>query len=334
MAAKVSLSVEDIAQSVRNAFRGGVATSIKPVKAEEEIDVRVRFPEEFRDKRVAFDKIVIPNKSGNLIPLSKVASLQEKVSMARIKHLDGKRVVDVRADVDNENITSFEANKILAEKFKDLPKDHPGYSIEFSGEQEENVKSIKSFIKAFALALFLIFMILAANFNSLIQPLVVMLAIPFGLIGVIWAFLFHGYNLSFFMMMGIVGLSGIVVNDSIVLVEFINNLRRKGVDRRDSIVHAGQLRLRPVLLTTITTSLGLTPTAYGIWGGDPFLRPMALAIVWGLVCATVLTLVVLPCVYAIIDDFTLKVSGHATVSKRVNNNNKKPKKKKNDNNRK
>ena len=172
-----------------------------------------------------------------------------------------------------------------------------------------------SFIKAFGLAFFLIFLILAANFNSLIQPLVVMMAIPFGLIGVIWAFFFHQLPISFFMMMGVVGLNGIVVNNSIVLVDFINNLRRKGVDRRASIIQSGQLRLRPVLLTTITTALGLAPTAYGIWGNDPFLRPMALTIVWGLVCATLLTLIVLPCIYAIVDDITLKIAGHTTVKK-------------------
>jgi len=314
-AARASLSVGEIAMSIRNAFRGGVATSIKPVQAEEEIDVLVRFPQEYRDTKKTFDKILIPNKFGNLIPLDKVAHLEDKVSLARIQHSAGKRVITVRADVDVKKITSLKANKLIEEEFNDVPKKHPGYRVEYGGEQQENVKSAKGFISAFGLSVFLIFLILAANFNSLIQPIVVMMAIPFGLIGVIWAFFFHGYTLSFFMMMGIVGLSGIVVNDSIVLVEFINNLRRKGVDRRESIVSAGQLRLRPVLLTTITTALGLTPTAYGIWGGDPFLRPMALTIVWGIICATALTLIVLPCIYAIIDDFTFKLAGHVTVKK-------------------
>jgi multidrug efflux pump subunit AcrB len=312
-ATQAFLTVGEIASSIRIAFRGGVATSIKPVKAEEEIDVLVRFPEDFRNQKDSFNKIFIPNKFGNLIPLNKVATIQEKTSVARIRHIDGKRVISVKSDVDNKKITSMQANKLLQKRFKDLPKQYPGYRIEYGGEQEENIKSMRSFARAFGLAAFLIFLILAANFNSLIQPLVVMMAIPFGLIGVVWAFFFHGMALSFFMMMGVVGLTGVVVNDSIVLVDFINNLRRKGIDRKDSIIQAGQLRLRPVLLTTITTSLGLTPTAYGIWGGDPFLRPMALTIVWGLICATVLTLIVIPCIYAIIDDFTVKVSGHSTV---------------------
>jgi len=314
-AARAFLSVREIATSIRNAFRGGVATAIKPVKAEEEINVLVRFPEEYRGTKKTFDKILIPNKFGNLIPLNKVAHLEDEVSLARIQHSGGKRVITVRADVDVKKITSLKANKLIEEKFKDIPGKYPGYRIEYGGEQQENVRSAKGFISAFGLAAFLIFLILAANFNSLIQPLVVMMAIPFGLIGVVWAFFFHGFSLSFFMMMGIIGLSGIVVNDSIVLVEFVNNLRRKGIDRRDSIVRAGQLRLRPVLLTTITTALGLAPTAYGIWGGDPFLRPMALTIVWGIICATALTLIVLPCIYAIIDDFDFKLTGHATVKK-------------------
>jgi len=313
LAARAFLSVEEIAASIRNAFKGGKATAIKPVKAEEEIDVLVRFPMEYRDNKKAFDKILIPNRFGNLIALNKIAHLEEKSSLVRINHLDGKRVVTVRADVDKKNITSGAANLLLAKKFRNLSQKYPGYNLKFGGEQEENIKSKQGFIKAFLLAFILIFFILAANFNSLIQPLVVMTAIPFGLIGVIWAFVFHGYVLSFFMMMGVVGLTGIVVNDSIVLVDFINNLRRKGTDRRDSIVEAGRLRLRPVLLTTITTSLGLTPTAYGIGGGDPFLRPMALTIVWGIVCATALTLLVLPCIYAIIDDISLAIAGHATV---------------------
>ncbi len=314
-AAKTYLSVSEIAATIRSAFRGGVATSIKPVKAEEEIDVLVRFPEEYRTKREAFGKILIPNKFGNLIPLDKIAKLQDEVSVARIQHLDGKRVISIRANVDNKKINSSKVNKLLRKKFTNIETEYPGYSIGFAGEQRESSRSMKDFANAFILALFLIFLILAANFNSLIQPLVVMMAIPFGLIGVVWAFFLHQLPIGFFMFMGAIGLTGIVVNDSIVLVEFVNNLRRKGVDRRHSLVEAGQLRLRPVILTTITTALGLTPTAYGIWGGDPFLKPMALTIVWGIICATALTLIALPCIYAIIDDIDFKLTGHTTVKK-------------------
>lgn len=314
-AASTYLSVSEIASTVRATFKGGLATSIKPTKAEEEIDVLVKFPEQYRNDSQAFDKILIPNKFKNLIPLNRIAKIEERVALATIRHLDGKRVITVRADVDEKNMTSFAANKILAQRFKDLPKDYPGYSITYGGEQEESMRSARDFKNAFLIAFFLIFMILAASMNSLMQPLIVMMAILFGLIGVIWSFFFHGLPISFFMMMGTVALIGIVVNDSIVLVEFINNLRRRGVERRESIVQGGQLRLRPVILTTITTACGLAPTAYGIWGGDPFLKPMALAIVWGIICATALTLIVIPCIYAIIDDITLKITGHTTIKR-------------------
>ena len=133
-----------------------------------------------------------------------------------------------------------------------------------------------------------------------------MLAIPFGIIGVVVMFIFHRESLSFLAIIGIVGLSGVVVNDSIVLVDFINRLREKGIERRNSIIEAGQIRLRPVILTTVTTVFGLMPVAYGIGGSDPILIPMALAICWGLVFATGLTLIVIPCIYAIIDDITIK----------------------------
>ena len=313
-AKRAFLSVGEIAASIRNTFKGGIATSIKPVEAEEEIDVLVRFPEEYRRDKKSFGDIVVPNRFGNLVPLDKIAKIEEGVSVTRINHVDGKRVITIRADVDNKEITSWQANSRLEQEFRDVSREYPGYNLEFGGEQEENIRSRMDFLKAFALALFLIFLILAANFNSLVQPAVVMLAIPFGLVGVIWAFFFHGLNLSFFMMMGVIGLMGIVVNDSIVLVDFINKQRRDGVARRESIVEGGRLRLRPVLLTSITTAFGLAPTAYGIGGGDPFLKPMALTIVWGILCATVLTLIVLPCIYAMIDDLNKKVTGHTSVA--------------------
>jgi multidrug efflux pump subunit AcrB len=312
-AASSYVTIEDIASTIRFVFKGGVATTIKPTKAEEEIDVVVRFPEELRDDASIFDKIAIPNSYGHLIPLKKVARLEEKDATSIIRHLDGKRVITVRANVDNDKITSVEANRLLAAEFAGVEDKYPGYEITYGGEQEENEDVLRYFVIAFTLSLFLIFMILAATFNSMVQPFIVMMAIPFGLIGVIWAFFLHGLPLGFFMLVGFIGLVGIVVNDSIILVEFINNLRREGSDRRNSIIEGGQLRLRPVILTTVTTVFGLVPVAYGIGGGDPFLKPLALTIVWGIMCATALTLIVIPCIYAIVDDMWAKVAGHSTV---------------------
>jgi len=317
------LNVAQIAKTVRAVFEGSIATKIKPVKAKEETDVTVMFPEEFSGKMDVFQDILVRNKFGNLIPLKNIATIETVAGSTTIHHLDGKRVITASANVDTDKTTSLKVNSLLQKKFKDLPRDHIGYSVKYGGEQEETVDSLMSLLKAFLFAFLIIYLILASSFKSIIQPLIVMLAIPFGLIGVVIAFLLHGLPFSFMAILGIVGLNGIVVNDSIVLVDFINKLRREGLDRRNSIIQAGRMRLRPVLLTTITTVGGLSTVAYGIGGKDPFLVPMALAICWGIAFATLLTLIVIPCIYSIVDDIALKVTKHSSMiqAARVNNHN-------------
>lgn len=312
-ATRAYLSVGEIGTAVRNALEGGIATTIKQSKAEEEIKVLVRLPKEQRDTRSVFENLLVRNKFDNLIPLREVAVITEQKTLRSIDHLDGKRYVSVNSGVDNKNMTSGKAARLIREKFKNIPNEYPGHSLRFGGEQEETAKSIKSLFIAFCIAVLLIFVILATQFNSLVQPAIVLLTIPFGMIGVVFGFLTHGRPFSFLAIMGIIGLSGVVVNDSIVLVDFINKMRSEGTPRRESIVEAGMLRLRPVLITTLTTVAGLSTVAYGIGGSDPFLKPMALAITWGLLFGTVLTLVVMPCFYAIVDDLTLKIAKHGTV---------------------
>jgi multidrug efflux pump subunit AcrB len=228
----------------------------------------------------------------------------EENGVYTVTHKDGKRVVYVTADVDEDKITALEVNKMIKKEFAQLPEKYLGYTVSYTGEIEKQAESKANLLISFAIALSFIFIILTAEFKSLIQPFIVMMAIPFGLIGVIYAFFLHGQPIGFFALMGIVGLTGVVVNDSIVLVDFINRGRQQGKGRRESIVEAGHIRLRPVLMTSITTVAGLVPVAYGIGGGDPFLKPLALAIVWGIAFSTVLTLINIPCLYALLDDFS------------------------------
>jgi len=324
-AAMSGLSIGQVAKTVRAVFEGGIATHIKPVKAEEETDVTIKFDDAIAKDISVFEEILISNKYGNLIPLKKVAEIVMVPGTTNIQHLDGKRVVTTSCSIDTKKTTSMKINKQLMKRFSDIPQRYPGYSVKYGGEQEESVKSLRSLLKAYFFASLFIFLILASFFRSLIQPFIVMLAVPFGLIGVIMAFLLHGMPLSFMAIMGIVGLNGIVVNDSIVLVDFANKLRTKGkgMDRKTAIVKAGRMRIRPVILTTITTVGGLSTVAYGIGGKDPFLVPMALAICWGLSFATVLTLIIIPCIYSILDDLALKVTHHSSIidEVQVDNNN-------------
>jgi multidrug efflux pump subunit AcrB len=304
-ATKAYLTNSDIAFAIRCSFAGGVATTIKRTKAEKEIRVLVRLPKSERNNLDIFNKILVRNKFDNLIPLSSVAKIEYSRTLRSVKHLDGKRFISVTADVDNKNITSMKANSILKRKFKNLGLKYPGYTLHFSGENKETMESLISLFRAFAIAVLIIFLILATLFNSLSQPFIVMLTIPFALIGVVFAFLAHFEPLSFLALLGLVGLCGVVVNDSIVLVDFINRLRKTNPDESiyKVVKEAGTIRLRPVLLTTFTTVAGLGTVAYGIGGMDPFLRPMALAISWGLLFATFLTLIVIPCSYLIAEDF-------------------------------
>jgi len=312
-AREAGVTVSDIAKTARSVFKGNIATSIKPEKAEEEIDVLVRMKEVARDDEDVFERILVRNGSGKLIPLKNIAAVEKTAGMYFIRHIDGKKAIQVYADIDEDLTTSNAVNSEVIRHFKGIENEYLGYTVTSGGEYEEQMKSVKSLVIAFLLAFFLIFMILSSSFNSIVQPLVIMLAIPFGIIGVIVGFLVHRMPLSFMSLLGIVFLTGIVVNDSIVLVDFVNKLRRSGAKRRESIIKAGQLRLRPVLLTTITTVLGLAPVAYAIGGGDPILIPMAMAICWGLLFSTALTLVVIPCIYAVIDDFVNKILNRPTV---------------------
>ncbi len=320
-AKKYFLTIGQIATTVRNVFKGGVATTIKPEKAEEEIRVVVRFPEAERNRLNIFEEILVPNSKGNLIKLSSVAAIEESEGVYLINHVDGKRVLYVTAQVDNKNATSLEVNRELQKTFPDGAQGEFGYTVQYGGEFEDQQKSATNLMRSYLFALFLIFILLVAMFRSLIQPFIVMIAIPFGIIGVILAFWVHdmilptGRPLNFFALMGLVGLTGIVVNDSVVLMDFINRHRREGSDRRESLLEAGVVRLRPVIMTSITTIGGLVSVAYGIGGGDPFLKPMALAIVWGLTFSTALTLVGIPCLYAIVDDLTEQFFHHSLVRK-------------------
>ncbi len=300
VAKRASLSVASIASAVRRVFAGEVATTIR--NTDEEIDVLVRFPESIRNDPNALAKLQIRNPTGNLIPFSKVATVKEVPGVNAIKHRDWKRVLTVTAEILEDQTTAIKVNRQLEKLLPEVEKDYPEVIVQLGGEFEDTAESLASLRKAFMLSALLIFFILTTLFRSLARPFIVMAAIPFGLIGVVIAFQVHNLPLSFMCMLGVIGLSGVVVNDSIILVDFIRQLRLKGTNAMQSIIEGCQLRLRPVILTTITTLVGLIPVAYGIGGLDPFLRPAALAVSWGLAFATSIILIVIPCLHAIQDD--------------------------------
>jgi len=286
-------------------FEGGIATTIKTT--EEEIDVRVKWRGGKYMPRESLEDVLVRNRFNLLVPISRVAHIEKERGLTAVKHLDRDRVVTVSADIDEKHITSFKANQMVMKAFKDIEREYPGYRVKYGGEQEDTEESMRSFKRAFLIAFLLIFSILCLQFKSLVQPIVVMLTIPLGISGVIIAFFVHGVPLGFMSILGLVALSGVVVNNSLIILSFINNLRREGEDLRSAIIKGAGLRLRAIIITTLTTASGTMPLAYGLGGNDPFIKPMALAFTWGLLFSTTLTLLVIPCFYSIAEDWKQKL---------------------------
>lgn len=271
----------------------------------EEVDVTIRYPENKHQSMALLKGLLLPNQRGGLVPLSRVATFETKPGVTTVRHREGLRTVSVLGNIDPGLITSVEVNNLVAKRQAEwLGDDARRITLNYGGEAEKNAESIQGLAFSFVFALIGIFFILAIQFNNLGYPIAVMLAIPFGAIGIILSFYLHTLfgrptPLSFFAMLGMVGLSGVVVNSSLILLVFIQRALQQGAALRDAIIAAGRRRLRAVVLTATTTVVGLLPTAYG-WGGlDPFVSPMALALSWGLVVATLVTLVTIPAFFAV-----------------------------------
>ncbi|MBL6990330.1 MAG: efflux RND transporter permease subunit [Bacteriovoracaceae bacterium] len=296
--ARLDISAVSIADTIRSAYDGKIATTIR--RDGEEIDFRVQLMKSQRGNLDVLSELQVPNKLGKLIKLSKVVTFEEGLTDETIAHFDGKRAITVTGNVDSKIITPAKVNALIKKEFEDKIRNTPGLSIYFGGHEKETMKSMDNFIFAFIVAILAIYFVLVLLLNSFFQPFLIMIAVPFGFVGVFYAFLLHGYPMSFIGVIGTLGMIGVVVNDSLVMVTHLNTIRldRQNFNLEDLITGA-KTRLRPVLLTTITTVLGLLPTVYG-WGGyEPFLVPMVLSMSWGLMFATVVTLLLIPALYSI-----------------------------------
>ena len=240
-------------------------------------------------------ELTLRTVDGRDVPLEDVATVREERRPTHIRRNDRRRGVRVTAHVDRTT-TSQAANRAAAARIRPIAEANPDVSISLAGEYEETNESVRSLALAFALAIALIYGILAAQFRSLVQPVVIVAAIPLSLVGVVLGFFASGAPIGLIALVGVVGLAGIVVNDALVLIDFINRLRAEGRPLDEAIVEASALRLRPILATTVTTVAGILPLALA-GDGAPLLSPMATALAWGLSAATLLTIFVVPCLY-------------------------------------
>lgn len=297
-AKRLGLSTTSVAQAVRRAFAEDSLTEIR--ESDDDIEVVLKLQKESRGDITSLENLYILNNQGRRIQLSRVAKLKEEVGAFIIRRLDRKRTISVYSDINKEKTTPVAAADELRPKLEKLFAAYPTAKFELGGENKDTAESMVRLAKAASIALGAIFLVLVAMFSSLGQPIVILSAIPLGLIGVIITFKILGLALGFMAMMGVIGLVGVVVNDSIVLVNFINLKREEGFEIVNAIIEAGKSRFRPIILTTFTTVAGLLPIAHAE-GGDPFLKPMAISFAWGLLFSTFVTLFFIPCCYLTYD---------------------------------
>ena len=300
-AESLGISLSDLARQVRQAFYGEEAQRIQ--RGRDEVKVMVRYPEDERRSLASLEQMRIRTPAGDEVPFSVAGRTQLGRGFATIVRTDRNRTVNVTADVD---LDVANANEILAAVKRDvLPRllaDHRGLTYSLEGEQQQQRETLGGLQQSFTLALFLIYALLAVPFRSYSQPLIVMSAIPFGIIGAVGGHMLMGIDLAILSVFGMVALTGVVVNDSLVLVDFINRAYRSGTPLQQAIREGGEKRFRPILLTSLTTFAGLTPLLLEKSMQAQFLIPMAVSLAFGILFSTGIILIFVPVGYNILED--------------------------------
>ncbi|MCW8998382.1 MAG: efflux RND transporter permease subunit, partial [Kangiellaceae bacterium] len=294
--ASLGLSIEQANDAVVNAIRGNKATRYR--LREQQIEVLVRLEDSARDEVEDVRNLIINPLSARPIPLHAVADIVETQGPSEIMRIDQQRVILVEGQIQYGGIgEAVTEAKTLLEDVR-LPF---GTNIQYGGQGEEMDLSYTSLMMALALAVFMVYLVMASQFESLLHPFIILLSIPLAVIGAIFALVLTGTELSVVVFLGLIMLAGIVVNNAIVLIDRINQLRTSGVEKILAITQAAESRLRPILMTTLTTTLGMLPLALGIGEGTEIRAPMAITVIGGLLASTLLTLIVIPVMYQILD---------------------------------
>ncbi|HSO22470.1 MAG TPA: efflux RND transporter permease subunit [Chondromyces sp.] len=294
--AAYGLGIDDVASVLRGMVQGNVATDI--TRTDRTIDIRVRAAERYRSSAEALANLTVTRIGATSIPLSAVAEVLEIEGPAEIRRADGTRVASISANLSDRDLGSVTADIRSALEEMSWPS---GYDWRLGGQEEEMATSFSSMRLAFGLAVFLVYLVMASQFESLLHPFVIMFSVPFAVIGVLATMWLFGVTVSVVSLIGFILLAGIAVNGAIVLVDYANQLRREGMGKLEALATAGSVRLRPILMTSATTIFGLLPMALGLGEGAELRTPMALTVIGGMLTSTLLTLLVVPAVYAVLD---------------------------------
>ncbi len=300
-----------LARRLRYAFYG--AEAVRQQRGRNEVRVKVRLPREQRIHQYDLEKLLIQTPHGTYVPVAQIADVEVGRSYTVINRRNARRTVTVTANVEPISQTSQMERILRAELLPQLARDFPGLSYGWEGRQQDMRESTSSLFTGLLFALFCIYALLAIPFRSYFQPLIVMVAIPFGIVGAVLGHILMGYSLSLMSMMGIVALSGVVVNDSLVLIDYANRLRRGDCGAFEAIHNAGIRRFQPIILTTMTTFGGLTPMIFETSRQARFMIPMAISLGYGILFSTTVTLVLVPCLYMVLEDLRRWLLGARSV---------------------
>ncbi|MBN2233246.1 MAG: efflux RND transporter permease subunit [Deltaproteobacteria bacterium] len=303
----LGLTTREVARQVRAAFYG--AEALRQQRGRNEVKVMVRLPEAERLSEFDIERLLIRTPAGRDVPLLDVAAVSRGRSYTAIDRRNGRRTVTVTANVEPIGATTRVRETLDATVLPQLGRDYPGLSWGYEGRQARFAESFQGLYNGLLMALLGIFFLLAVSFRSYVQPVIVMISIPFGIVGAVLGHLLMGYNLSVMSMMGIIALAGVVVNDSLVLIDYTNRRRGEGIAAHEAVVTAGIRRFRPILLTTLTTFGGLAPMIFETSRQARFMIPMALSLGFGILFATGISLILVPCLYLIVEDVTRPFGG-------------------------
>ncbi len=295
----LGLTTSDVARQIRHAFYG--ANALRQQRGRNEVKVLVRRPEAERVSEYNVEQLMIRTPAGTDVPLYEIASVTRGRAYSSITRHDGRRSINVTAAIEPQDKSEQIINSLKADVLPQLQQDYPGLKYSFEGRQAEFRDSLRALGYGFLVVLIVLYTLLAIPLGSYLQPAIIMSAIPFGIVGAVIGHMLMGYSISIISMMGIIALSGVVINDSLIMVEYANRLREKA-NAVAAIQQSAVRRFRPILLTTLTTFGGLAPMIFETSRQARFMIPMAISLGYGILFATVITLLIVPCLYMIIED--------------------------------
>ena len=296
----LGLTSQEVARQVRHAYYG--AEALRQQRGRNEVKVMVRLPRDERASEYNLEEMILRTPGGTEIPLREAVKVKRGRAYTTIDRRDGRRIVTVTADVHPRSKAGLILRSVKSEILPDLQRKYPGLTYSFEGRQADTRESTQSLLRGLMMALLVIYAMLAVPFNSYIQPIIIMISIPFGIVGAVIGHLLMGFSLSVISLFGLVALSGVVVNDSLVLIDFANRKHKAGLDRHQAVRQAGIHRFRPILLTSLTTFGGLAPMIFETSRQARFLIPMAVSLGFGIMFATLISLLLVPSLYLMVED--------------------------------